>query len=631
MCGIAGFFQPSGFKASESEDTLISMCDRMVHRGPDDSGVWLDGDAGIALAHRRLSILDLSAAGHQPMHSKSERFVIIFNGEIYNHLELREKLQTSGKDSWRGHSDTETLLEAIETWGLEEALKNCVGMFALALWDRKEKVLSLARDRMGEKPLYYGWQNQTLLFGSELKALRVHPAFRAEINQEVLPLYFRHGYIPAPWSVWKGILKLKPGSIVSFDGAKQVGHVPDPKPYWSMTEVIEKGQSEPFGGSEEEAADLLEEQLLDSAEAQMLADVPLGAFLSGGIDSSLVVALMQARSSNPVKTFSIGFDEDAYNEAEYAKAVSSHLGTDHTELYITPEQSREVVAKLPDLYDEPFGDSSAIPTFLVSELARQKVAVSLSGDGGDELFGGYDRYFNHRAESLWRKLNRFPQALRNFSAIALRSFWGNSPSGKAELLCESLKCKDFGSFYRVMISQWRKPPVLGSGQELEYGIVNDQLDALDESVHKMMAMDSVTYLPDDILVKVDRAAMAVSLETRVPLLDHRVVELAWRMPYDLKVREGRGKWLLRQVLYRHVPRKLIDRPKKGFGVPVDSWIRGPLRNWAEDLLSEEKLQETGFLNPRPIRARWKQHLEGKRNWRDSLWLVLMWQAWAACN
>ena len=631
MCGIVGFWEVNNSDSAVACQYAEKMANAIAHRGPDDDGIWHDQQESLVLAHRRLSILDLSPAGRQPMHSKSERFVIIFNGEIYNHLELREKLQDSGKDSWRGHSDTETLLEAIETWGLEEALRNCVGMFAFALWDRKEKVLSLARDRMGEKPLYYGWQNQTLLFGSELKALRVHPAFRAEINQEVIPLYFRHGYIPAPWSVWKGILKLKPGSIVSFDGTKQVGHSPDPKPYWSMTEVIEKGQNDPFGGSEEEATDLLEEQLLKAVEGQMLADVPVGAFLSGGIDSSLVVALMQASSSNPVKTFSIGFDEEDFNEAENAKAVSSHLGTDHTELYVTPEQSREVVAKLPDLYDEPFGDSSAIPTFLVSELARRKVAVSLSGDGGDELFGGYDRYFNHKAESLWRRLNRFPHALRNFSALALRSFLGNSPSGKAELLCELLKCKDFGSYYRVMISQWRERPVLGSGQELEYGVFNDQLDTLDESVHKMMGMDSVTYLPDDILVKVDRAAMAVSLETRVPLLDHRAVELAWRMPYDLKVREGRGKWLLRQVLYRHVPRKLIDRPKKGFGVPVDSWIRGPLRSWAEDLLSEEKLQENGFLNPRPIRTRWKQHLEGKRNWRDSLWLVLMWQAWVACN
>jgi asparagine synthase (glutamine-hydrolysing) len=631
MCGIVGFWEASNSDSAVACQYAEKMANTIAHRGPDDDGIWHDQQESLVLTHRRLSILDLSPAGRQPMHSQSERFVIIFNGEIYNHLELREKLQDSGKDSWRGHSDTETLLEAIETWGLEEALRNCVGMFALALWDRKEKVLSLARDRLGEKPLYYGWQNQTLLFGSELKALRVHPAFRAEINQEVLPLYFRHGYIPAPWSVWKGILKLKPGSIVSFDGTKQVGHSPDPKRYWSMTEVIENGQNDPFGGSEEEAADLLEEQLLNAVEGQMLADVPVGAFLSGGIDSSLVVALMQARSSNPVKTFSIGFDEEDFNEAENAKAVSSHLGTDHTELYVTPEQAREVVAKLPNLYDEPFGDSSAIPTFLVSELARRKVAVSLSGDGGDELFGGYDRYFNHKAESLWRRLNQFPQALRNFSAFGLQSLLGNSPSGKAELLYELLKCKDFGSYYRVMISQWRKPPVLGSVQELEYGIFNDQLDALDQSAHKMMGMDSVTYLPDDILVKVDRAAMAVSLETRVPLLDHRVVELAWRMPYDLKVRDGRGKWLLRQVLYRHVPRKLIDRPKKGFGVPVDSWIRGPLRNWAEDLLSEEKLQETGFLNPRPIRARWKQHLEGKRNWRDSLWLVLMWQAWAACN
>lgn len=651
MCGITGFFNPSGFNVAEAEAIAVTMRDRLVHRGPDDAGTWLDGSSGIALAHRRLSILDLSPAGHQPMRSNCGRYVIVFNGEIYNHLEIRSKLETAGHPSWRGHADTETLLAAIQHWGLEQALKESVGMFALALWDRQNRTLTLARDRMGEKPLYYGWQNGILLFGSELKALRAHPAFAKQINRDVLPVYLRHGYIPAPWCVWQGIHKLLPGTLVSFSGESR-DTLPDPVPYWSLNQVITQGQTEFFAGSDDEAIDLLEQQLKQSIAGQQLADVPLGAFLSGGIDSSTVVALMQAQSSRPVKTFTIGFREDGYNEAEHAKLVAKHLGTDHTELYLSAEQAMAVIPHLVQMYDEPFGDSSAIPTHLVSHLARQQVTVSLSGDGGDELFGGYGRYFNQKAERIWRKTQQVPHFLRQPAASVLRSSvlsfgdqllsrkgnvfsgssFGKSIATKCALLANLMECESHSAFYRTMTSQWQHPPEMCPVEKsLPYGFSEQELACLHNNVERMMATDSTTYLPDDILAKVDRAAMSVSLETRVPLLDHRVVELAWRLPYEMKVRSGQGKWLLRQVLYRHVPRELIERPKMGFGVPIDAWLRGPLRVWAEDLLNENRLKAEGFLNPQPIRARWQQHLNGQHNWRDSLWLVLMWQAWLEEN
>lgn len=649
MCGITGFFNPSGFNVAEAESIAVNMRDRLVHRGPDDAGSWLDGSSGIALAHRRLSILDVSPAGHQPMLSLCGRYVLVFNGEIYNHLEIRSKLESSGHHGWRGHADTETLLAAIQLWGLEQALKESVGMFALALWDRKDRTLSLARDRVGEKPLYYGWQNGTLLFGSELKALQAHPAFSKKINRDVLPLYLRHGYIPAPWCIWKGIRKLLPGTLLSFTG-KLCNTLPDPVPYWTFNQAIARGQADPFTGSDEEAIALLEQQLVQSIAGQQLADVPLGAFLSGGIDSTTVVALMQAQQTRPVKTFTIGFREGAYNEAEYAQAVAKHLGTDHTELYLSAEQTRAVIPHLAQMYDEPFGDSSAIPTHLVAQLARQQVTVSLSGDGGDELFGGYGRYL--KTEDNWRKTQMVPHLVRKPAASILRSSTlsfgdqlfgrldnrstGNnfhkSLAARCEIVANLLECESHSALYRAMTSQWQQPPLISpAANNLLYGFSEADLALIPNGVERMMATDSITYLPDDILVKVDRAAMSVSLETRVPLLDHRVVELAWRLPYKLKVRGDQGKWLLRQVLYRYVPRELIDRPKMGFGVPVDAWLRGPLRVWAEDLLNEDRLISEGFLDPQPIRQRWKQHLNGQHNWRDSLWLVLMWQAWLEEN
>lgn len=645
MCGITGFLVPEGFREHEASVVACRMRDRLVHRGPDDSGVWLDGSAGIALAHRRLSILDLSPAGHQPMHSASGRYVLVFNGEIYNHQNLRRKLEGEGFYDWQGHSDTETLLVAIERWGLEMTLQKLVGMFALALWDREARVLYLARDRLGEKPLYYGWHGGTLLFGSELKALQAHSDLQLELDRDVLPLYLRYGYIPAPWSIWKGIHKLIPGSFVQLS-AEQTKVISEPTPYWTLAETIAQGQAHPFVGSDGDAITALETQLHKAVAGQRISDVPLGAFLSGGIDSSTIVALMRSQSSQPVKTFTIGFDEAGYNEAKHAKAVAAHLGTEHTELYVTANQALEVIPKLAEMFDEPFGDSSAIPTYLVSQLARQHVTVSLSGDGGDELFAGYGRYFNDSAEQIWQVAKSLPLPLRKLAVVILRSpaaaiadsalrtltqsvrrSFGKSFSARAELVAALLECRQRRAFYRTMTSQWKHPPVSQKIKEMPYGIADTLLDRINEPVQQMMATDSLTYLPDDILAKVDRAAMAVSLETRVPMLDHRVVELAWRMPYSMKVRDGQGKWLLRQVLYRHVPRSIIERPKMGFGVPVDQWLRGPLRDWAEDLLSEESLRAQGFFNPEPIRRRWEQHVKGHHNWKDSLWLVLIWQAW----
>ena len=646
MCGITGFMSPAGFPFDEANATLVKMRDRLLHRGPDDAGSWLDAEAGIALGHRRLSIVDLSPAGHQPMVSEFGRYVLAFNGEIYNHLEIRQQLDAAGQVAWRGHSDTESLLAAIQCWGLERTLKASVGMFALALWDREKRTLSLARDRMGEKPLYYGWQGGVFLFGSELKAVRTHPAFESEIDRDVLPLYLRHGYIPAPWSVWRGIRKLTPGTWITVRASDRNSESV-PQPYWSFYDAALQGQAGLFAGSDQEAIDALEATLKQAVAGQMVADVPLGAFLSGGIDSSAVVALMQAQSSQRVKTFTIGFAEAGYNEAIHAKAVAAHLGTDHTEMYVTADQAREVIPRLSQMYDEPFGDSSAIPTFLVSQLARQHVTVSLSGDGGDELLGGYGRYFNAKDEAIWNSGRSMPGFARSVAASALRSKApvyanaalhrlsefvrrpiGKSVAARCKLMADLMQCSSHSEYYRVMTSQWNPTPVVKPSVALDYGLATQQMKAFQNPVEQMMAQDSVTYLPDDILVKVDRAAMAVSLESRVPLLDHRVIELAWRMPYHLKVRDGQGKWLLRQVLYRHVPQELIDRPKMGFGVPVDQWLRGPLREWGEELLGKQLLEEQGFLDAKAIRDRWNEHQRGRHNWRDSIWLVLMWQAWS---
>ncbi|RMH63328.1 MAG: asparagine synthase (glutamine-hydrolyzing) [Cyanobacteria bacterium J003] len=664
MCGLTGFWQFGGCPGDDARATVQRMADTLIHRGPDDAGVWVDAEVGIALGHRRLAILDLSPAGHQPMVSASGRYVIVFNGEIYNYLELREKLTkvnpTGMVPPWRGHSDTETLLAAFEAWGIEKTLERVVGMFAIALWDRKRRMLTLARDRMGEKPLYYGWVHGTLVFGSELKALRAYPGFDNAIERQALALFMRYDYIPAPWSIYENIWKLPPGCFVQFGeqslspGASPAGKG-EIKAYWSVREVAEAGFREPLACTEAEAAQELERLLRQAITGQMVADVPLGAFLSGGVDSSTVVALMQAQSARPVQTFTIGFHEGDYNEAEHAKAVARHLGTAHTDLYVTPDDAMAVIPRLPALYDEPFADSSQIPTFLVAGLARRQVTVSLSGDGGDELFGGYTRYFWTRA--LWKRLGVVPMPLRRALAAALT---GPSPAAwnrvfrllgpllprrlrvklagdKMHKLAELLALNSLEAVYCYLVSHWQHP-----AEELVIGCAEPETilsrrDAWPASLAQgqrpfeevMMFLDQLSYLPDDILVKVDRAAMGVSLETRVPLLDHRVVEFTWRLPYHFKIREGQSKWLLRQVLYQYVPKELIERPKMGFGVPLDQWLRGPLREWAEDLLSEARLKRKAFLNPELVRQKWQEHLLGRRNWAYHLWNVLMWEAWLA--
>lgn len=639
MCGITGYWSER-----ESPDGLDLAAHRMAcaiaHRGPDDAGVWVENSAGLALAHQRLSVLDLSPAGHQPMLSASGRYVIAFNGEIYNHLKLREALAGC---VWRGHSDTETLLAAMAAWGVDTTLKKCVGMFAFALWDREAHTLTLARDRFGEKPLYYGRQGDVFLFGSELKALKAHPAFRAEIDRDALTLYLRHGYIPAPHSIYKGIFKLPPGTWVQVSAGLEVG---EPIIYWSARQAAESGQRNLFEGGEVEAVQELERLLQQSIAGQMMADVPLGAFLSGGVDSSAVVALMQAESSRPVKTFTIGFKDQDYNEAEYAHAVAKHLGTEHTELYVTPQQAMAVIPQLPHIYDEPFADSSQIPTCLVSKMAREQVTVSLSGDGGDELFGGYNRY------SLGEKIGkiaRFPLPLRSAMAGMITGFspkqWDvvmgsvspflptrlrfANPGDKLHKLAGVVCSESIESLYHGLVSLWDDPAsIVRRGKEPPTVITNRSTwPGLPDLTHQMMVLDTISYLPDDILAKVDRAAMSVSLETRVPFLDHRVMEFAWRLPLSMKVVRGHGKHVLRQVLYKHVPRKLIERPKMGFSIPLDSWLRGPLRGWAESLLDESRIQQEGFFEPTLIRKKWQEHLSGKCNWQHQLWVILIFQSW----
>lgn len=637
---------------------IRQMTDMLIHRGPDDSGSWIDEPVGVALGHRRLSILDLSPAGHQPMISISGRYVIVFNGEVYNHLDLRRELEkippgpplSRGGMVWRGHSDTETLLAGFETWGIEATLKKTVGMFAIALWDREERVLTLARDRMGEKPLYYGWQGNTFLFGSELKALKAHPDFLAEIDRDAICLYLRHCTIPAPYSIYKGIKKLLPGTYLQLPLGRDVDdlHALNPKYYWSLAEVAAQGLAEPFVGSDTDAIAALDSQLKQSVGLQMMADVPLGAFLSGGVDSSTVVALMQAQSIRPVKTFSIGFDEQGYNEAGYAKAVAQHLGTEHTELYVSSAEAMQVIPMLGRMYDEPFADSSQIPTFLVSQMARQHVTVSLSGDAGDELFCGYNRY---ALADIWGRVEKVPFGVRRMAGHLVKSVapttWDAffklaancvtlpvNMSEKLEKLATHLVCVDgVNALYYSLVSKIDNPEhvVIGAKEPATWlSEVGMKSPFGDPKLH-MMFMDTMTYLPDDILVKVDRAAMANSLETRVPLLDHRVAEMAWTLPMAMKVRDGKSKWILRQVLYQYVPEKLIERPKAGFGIPLGDWLRGPLRAWVEALLDVSRLQQEGFFNVEYIRAKWQAHLEGRRNNSTFLWNILMFQVWLEEN
>jgi len=641
MCGLTGFIW--GEPLPEPEAAIHSMADALIHRGPYDARVWIDREAGIALAHRRLSILALSPAGHQPMVSASGRYVLAYNCQIYNHSDLRLELEAAeAAPLWRGQSDTETLLAGFEAWGIIETIKRIIGVFAFAVWDRQEATLTLGRDRLGEKPLYYGWQGNTFLFASDLKAIKAHPAFSGQVDRGAVVLFMRHNYIPTPYSIYQGIKKLLPGSLLTISRQKR-----DEAPihYWDMREIVAAGLAKPFGGTPDEAVGALEALLSASVRRQMATGVPVGAFLSGGVDSSVVVSLMQSQSSRPVRTFSIGFHETGYDEARHAAVVAKHLGTEHIELYVTPRQAMEVIQRLPELYCEPFADSSQIPTFLVSQLARREVTVSLSGDGGDELFGGYNRYV--LGQCLWGCLSLIPAWLRAWSSKGITALspatWNLilKPMGwlyrrrawnlgdKLHKGAAAMSACSPAELYRLLVSHWatpaslvldaQEPPTVLTCQELQ--------PETDHFVHQMMAMDLLTYLPDDCLVKVERAAMGANLEVRTPFLDHQVVEFAWKLPLEYKLRGGVGKWSLRQVLYKHVPHGVIERPKMGFGVPLDSWLRGPLRDWAENLLSEERIRREGFLDPAPIREKWNEHLSGQRNWQYLLWDVLMFQVW----
>ena len=595
------------------------------------------------MGHRRLSIVDLSPAGHQPMASASGRYRITLNGEIYNYASLRAELESQGAaPAWRGHSDTEVLLAAIEAWGLHRALERSVGMFALALWDRVQRRLCLARDRAGEKPLYYGRVGAAFLFGSELKALRAYPSFHAEIDRGCLALFLRHNYVPEPHSIYREIQRVPAGTILQVDESGRYG---EPVTYWSLADSADAAATRAFTGSAHEAAETLERTLGEAVRLQMVADVPLGAFLSGGIDSSLIVALMQRHSARRVRTFTIGFSEPDYDESRYARAVAGHLGTDHTELIVTPAEALQVIPRLATIYDEPFADSSQIPTNLVAQLAREHVTVALSGDAGDELFGGYNRYaWAKRVSNSMSFLGPFrgvaARSIRRFSPEAwtrmvglgsrlLPHRWREPRAGDKLHRIAALLDSSPEGIYRTLVSHWAAPADLvidGSepGSQLSEMMAQGSSRRFEEN---MMFWDFMTYLPGDILVKVDRAAMAVSLETRMPMLDHRVIEFAWSLPLNLRVHNGSGKWLLKELLSRYVPRTLTDRPKTGFGIPLDSWLRGPLRDWAESLLDESRLRSEGFLHPGPIREKWLEHASGRRNWAYPLWDVIMFQSW----
>ena len=663
MCGLAGLLSSSGSDQSELEAVAVRMADAIRHRGPDDSGAWVDARAGLALGHRRLAIVDLSSAGHQPMLSASGRFVLAYNGEIYNHLEIRSALDAELASTWRGHSDTETLLAGFDRWGVEATLRRTVGMFAIALWDTQTRTLHLARDRFGEKPMYFGWAGGSFVFGSELKALRAAPEFANPVCREALAQYMRFMYVPAPRSIYECIYKLEPGCLLSVEGrAPPCAPMQPLRPgerhgtlsisrWWSLADVVRAGAANPLRDPVE-AVDMLEQRLVDSVRLQSLADVPLGAFLSGGVDSSAIVALMQQESTRPVKTFTVGFEEADFDESPYARAVAKHLGTDHTEVFVSAVEAQAVIAKLPAMYDEPFADASQIPTHLVCRAAREHVTVALSGDAGDEMFGGYTRYF--WGPQIWSRVAWLPFPARRLlgTAIAgiptqswdavgrpinalLSSHGGISRVGdKAHKLAARLHgVRNMDDLYLSLVSEWQDPAAVVRGKS---GLVHEPTSLLGDPQPaqglaadplRMMYRDSMTYLPDDILCKVDRAAMAVSLETRVPFLDHRVAELSWRLPLNQKIRGRESKWVLRQVLHKHVPRKLIDRPKSGFGVPVGQWLRRPLRAWAENLLDEKRLAAEGFFFAAPIRRKWQEHLDGVRDHTGSLWAVLMFQSW----
>ncbi|WP_114228007.1 MULTISPECIES: asparagine synthase (glutamine-hydrolyzing) [Sphingomonas] len=641
MCGIAGTYG----NAPPDERLLEAMGQSLRHRGPDAGGVWRDAEAGIGFSHRRLAIVDLSPHGAQPMTSADGRWTLCYNGEIYNHGAIRRALESEGAGppgGWRGHSDTETILQAIATWGLDRTLAAAAGMFAFALWDAGERRLLLVRDRFGEKPLYYGWCGRDFVFASELKALRRHPNFRGEIDRASLDAFARRGNVPAPRSIYRGIFKLPPASILTLDRAAATTPLSEApaadggflRHYWDYRQVVAAGFAEPIA---DEAAALaaLEEALGQAIADQAVADVPVGAFLSGGVDSSTVTALYQRHSRHAVRTFSIGFGEEGYNEADHARAVAEHLGTVHHEQLVTAADAREIIPLIPAIYDEPFADSSQIPTFLVSRFARGEVTVALTGDGGDELFAGYNRHV--QAPALWRRLSRIPAPFRAAGGVLGRvppGVWkGLLPSGQPHVGAKIQKglqvagrARSLGELADLFLDEWAgEEPVRGASRvEIRHLADSNPPNAID-----LTTADALGFLPDDILTKVDRASMAVSLETRVPFLDHRVAELAARIPLSLKIRDRRGKYLVRQLLYRHVPAALIDRPKTGFGIPLGDWLKGPLREWAESLLEPASLNEQSWFETALVRRRWADHLAGRRDGAQALWSVLMFQAWLA--
>jgi asparagine synthase (glutamine-hydrolysing) len=646
MCGLTGCWTKK--TDSSLRASVQAMSQTLHHRGPDAGAIWVDESQGIGLGHRRLKVIDLSENGAQPMHSACNRYVLVFNGEIYNHQALRAELEECKlAPTWRGHSDTEILLAGFVAWGVIATLQRAVGMFSLALWDKKSRRLTLGRDRFGEKPLYYGWLGkgncQTFVFGSELKALRAFPNFDNPISRDALALYFQFSTVPAPYSIFQDIFKLEPGHVLVLQDEGFSHRAIKIEPYWQLTDVANKGISNPIG-DEIEAIELLESTLRESVEQQSIADVPLGAFLSGGVDSSLITALMQDQSSRPIQTFTVGFDEIEFDESPYALAVAQHIGTEHHELRVTSKDALNVIPDLPEFYDEPFADSSQIPTYFICQAARQKVTVALSGDAGDELFGGYNRYF--WGKRIWSKVAWLPMVARQLLGRGISLFpvstWDamnyilpshyqtTNLGDKAHKMAYRLdRVKNLDDLYRSLLITWQEGNDLVKHSNKLPTILDDNniVDNISESQQRMMFWDSLLYLPDDILTKVDRAAMSVSLETRAPFLDHRIAEVAWRLPLHMKIRDGQGKWALRQVLYKYVPRDLIERPKAGFGIPLGEWLRGPLRGWAEDLLNQDRLQSEGYLNPTLVRKTWQQHLSQRYDWPHHLWPVLMFQAW----